>query len=644
MPGIVGCITRMPRERAQQELMQMIQTLNHEEFYVTGTWIDESLGVYVGWVTRQEDSFSSDMPIQNERGDLVLAFSGEEFRAAGTAAGFKQGGSEYNPDDASYLLHLYEADPAFLTGLNGRFHGLLIDRNLRTAMLFNDRYGMNRVYYHEAKESFYFAAEAKAILAVRPELRKLDPCALGQFVACGCTLEDRSLFEGIQILPTAARWEFHNGSLRKMGRYFAPREWEDQDPLEPEAYYQKLREVFSGNLSRYFERRNPTGMSLTGGLDTRMIMAWQRCQPQSLPCYSFGGMVGECQDVIIARQVARACEQSYQVIVIGTEFLSRFAEYAERAVYLSDGCADVSRAPDIYINRRAREIAPVRVTGLFGGEVLRRVIAFKARAPRRGLFAPEIYSQSQKAMRTYADLLRYNPVSFAVFKQAPWHHYGGLALEESQISIRTPYLDNDLVQTVFRAPHSTLAGNDVSLRLIGDGNQSLLQIPTDRGLAGQYGGFQAAVSRWMLEFLFKAEYAYDLGMPQWVARLDHALSRLRIERLFLGRHKIIHFRSWYRDRLAAYVRGMLLDPRTLSRPFFRRTGIEAMVHGHLKGDRNYTAEIHKVLTLELLHRLFLDRGSFSKSDKNVGEAGFVNGMANRRECVHPPLPPGEVYS
>ena len=40
-------------------------------------------------------------------------------------------------------------------------------------MLFNDRYGMHRLYYHQAKEAFYFAAEAKAILAVRPELRAL---------------------------------------------------------------------------------------------------------------------------------------------------------------------------------------------------------------------------------------------------------------------------------------------------------------------------------------------------------------------------------------------------------------------------------------------------------------------------------------
>jgi hypothetical protein len=36
--------------------------------------------------------------------------------------------------------------------------------------------------------------------------------------------------------------------------------------------------------------------------------------------------------------------------------------------------------------------------------------------------------------------------------------------------------------------------------------------------------------------------------------------------------------------------------------------LKTIVQSHLKGDRNYTTEIHKVLTLELLHRLFLDAG------------------------------------
>ena len=193
-----------------------------------------------------------------------------------------------------------------------------------------------------------------------------------------------------------------------------------------------------------------------------------------------------------------------------------------------------------------------------------------------------------------------------MFRQAPWHHYGLLALEQTQVSLRSPYLDNDVVRTVFRAPASALTNNDVCLRLITDGNPALRRIRTDRGLGGRSGPLSAAVSRSLLEFLFKAEYAYDSGMPQWVARIDHLLSSFRLERLFLGRHKFHHFRVWYRDALSAYVREMLLDPRTLSRPYLEPRGLEAIVAGHLKGDRNYTSQIHTVLTLELLHRLFLD--------------------------------------
>ena len=51
---------------------------------------------------------------------------------------------------------------------------------------------------------------------------------------------------------------------------------------------------------------------------------------------------------------------------------------------------------------------------------------------------------------------------------------------------------------------------------------------------------------------------------------------------------------------------MLLDSHTLARPYLEPSGVEAVVLGHLKGDRNYTSEIHKMLTLELLHRLFFD--------------------------------------
>jgi asparagine synthase (glutamine-hydrolysing) len=90
-----------------------------------------------------------------------------------------------------------------------------------------------------------------------------------------------------------------------------------------------------------------------------------------------------------------------------------------------------------------------------------------------------------------------------------------------------------------------------------------------------------------------------------VARIDHALSSFHLERLFLGRHKYYHFRVWYRDALSKYVQEMLLDPLTLSRPYLDRKAVEEVVGSHVKGERNYTNAIHKLLSLELIHRLFL---------------------------------------
>lgn len=605
MPGIVGLVSGMPADRARRELQQMVQAMSHESFYAAGTHVDESMGVYMGWIARK-GSFSGRMPVRNEPGTVSLVFSGEEFPDSSTIRRLEKERGTSAGEGLTYLVHLYEEDAAFPAALNGRFHGLLLDRNRRTAMLFNDRYGMHRIYFHESKDAFYFAAEAKAILAVRPELRRVDPRGLGEFIACGCVLENRTFFTGIQVLPPASAWVFRNAAVENKSAYFQPREWEDQARLGHEVYYRELRDVFSRNLPRYFSGRERVAVSLTGGLDTRMIMAWRRCPPGSLPCYSFGGAFRDCRDVVLARRVSRACGQTHEVITVGDDFLSRFPHYAERSVYLTDGCTEVNRAADLYANQRAAAIAPVRMTGNYGGEVLRRVRAFRPVDPAPGLFAPEVLSHVEAAKRTYTEICKGHPLSFAVFRQAPWHHYGLLALEQTQVSLRSPFLDNDFVRTAFQAPESACTNSDVSLRLIADGDAALARIRTDRGLHASSNGFVSAALRALIDFTVRAEYAYDYGMPHWLARIDRALSPLRPERLFLGRHKFCHYRVWYRDNLWQYVRDMLLDSRTLTRPYLQPKAVEAVVRGHLEGTRNYTLEIHKLLTLELIYRNFFD--------------------------------------
>jgi asparagine synthase (glutamine-hydrolysing) len=601
LPGIVGLITKMPEAWAKSQLLKMVETLRHELFYVAGTWVDAEQGIYVGWVTRK-GSFADCMPLQTERGDITLIFSGEEFPDPQTLASLRSSGHAVEGDGPSYLVRRYESEPDFPKGLNGRFHGLVADRSQGTAMLFNDRFGLHRLYYYQSQEAFYFAAEAKAILEVQPALREIDPRGLGEFIVCGCVLENRTVFRKIRLLPPGSAWFFRNGRLERQTTYFQPREWEEQEPYSMVDYYGHLREAFVQNLPRYFNGHERVGVSLTGGLDTRIIMAWHKASANSLPCYTFGSTYRDNEDVRLARRVAKICGQPHQVITTGDEFLSRFAHYAERSTYLTDGGVDLSRSPDLYVNEKAREIAPVRVVGTYGSEILLHAVMFKPELPVSDLYRPEVFPDIQGAVKTYDAIRNVHPATFIAFRQSPWHHYGVLGLEQTQVAVRTPYLDNELVRTMYKVPGPVSVNQAARLRLVRDGNHSLADLRTDRGIAGRSSFLTHAV----LEFLFKAEYAYDMGMPQWVAQVDHLFEPLHLERIWLGRHKAFHFRVWYRDQLANYVREILLDSRSLARPYLAPKMVRSIVDGHLKGSRNYTTEIHRLLTLELTHRLFVD--------------------------------------
>jgi asparagine synthase (glutamine-hydrolysing) len=268
---------------------------------------------------------------------------------------------------------------------------------------------------------------------------------------------------------------------------------------------------------------------------------------------------------------------------------------------------DVTGAVELYANKFASEIAPVRLTGNYGSEIVRGNVAFKPQAFAGGLLEPEFAQRVRDAAATYQAERNCHPLTFIAFKQVPWHHYSRLSVEQSLLTIRSPFLDNDVVSLLYRAPPDLWSSSEPSLRVIKDGNPLLGSLPTDRGLVLDDNSLVGDLRRRWIEFTVKAEYAYDYGMPQRLARVDHALAPLHLERLFLGRHKFYHFRVWYRDKLASYIKEILLDQRTLERPFFQGRVLQDMVIGHTEGRQNWTLPIHRALTIELLQRQLIER-------------------------------------
>lgn len=610
MPGIAGIISKKPREKNERDIGLMVDCMMHESFYSSGKYINDELGIYAGWVCH-EDSFSDCMPVWNEKKNAALIFFGENFTDLELFDHLKANHHRFDRSNASYLIHLYEDKGIdFLQDLNGWFSGILIDIQKKKAVLFNDRYGMQKIFYHEGRDAFYFSSEAKSLLKICPELREIDMRGLGELLNCNCVLENRTLFNNIFLLPCAAAWTFKNDGEIKKIYYFRPDIWENQPWLEKDFFYSKLKETFRKILPKYFRSTMPIGISLTGGLDTRMIIANIDMPAGKYPCYTFGGMYRDSFDVKFARKVAKATDQAHHEVKLAESFLTDFSKYAEKTLYITDGYFDVSESPELYFNKLVREIAPIRMTGIFGGEILRTIRWPMADNLNGNHFSTDLRRSRQNIAETLAkaNLNVSHPLSFNLFTETPWLETFRLVIAQSQLEVRTPFMDNDLVALMYRAPMGIRDNKEISLQLIADGNPALRKIPTDRGVGGNTKFPFSILSRLYYEFLFKAEYAYNYGMPHWLAKFDYLFMFMHFEKLFLGRHKFTHFRIWYRDELADYIRAILLDEKTLSRPYLNREVVEKMVLGHTKGYGNYTTEITQMLTVELIQRLLIEQG------------------------------------
>ena len=358
MPGVVGIISQGPSDECQRLVNSMVGAMEYEAFYDSGTHSIPKLGIYTGWVAH-EDSFAASQAFFNEQRDIVLIMAGECYVDPETPSSLTRKGHRLENGD-SWLVHLYEEDgDQFFEKLNGLFSGLLIDTRRKRAVLFNDRYGVERIYYYEADGDFYFASEAKALLRILPQARAFDDEGVAQFLALGCTLNSRTLFQGVQLLPGASVWSFENGKSYKR-KYFSHENWEAQSPLSVESYESEFQETFQRILPRYVESDAKVGISLTGGLDTRMIMA---CLPKTNPSYTsytFVGQNGLTLDARLAARIAASLGLEHRALHIGSEFLRNFDTLLDKTVYVTDGCAGALSSHEIYLNARARQISPVQ--------------------------------------------------------------------------------------------------------------------------------------------------------------------------------------------------------------------------------------------------------------------------------------------
>lgn len=476
--------------------------------------------------------------------------------------------------------------------------GFLADVDRGKCLLFNDRYGRERLFVHVEGTRVAFSSEAKAILAIAPGTRTFDPVGLAEWLACGCTIGSRSLFRNIEVLESGTVLTFE-GSTHHRHRYFTPARLEQLQPASGHEFLDAFSTGLRSAVNTATRQTPSVGVSLTGGLDSRMIMASLDAAPGSVPCYTFGSMYRTTGDVAIGREVAACCGQPHRVLELGADFVRAVPQHLDDAVYISDGYLGLSGAAELYVNRQAREIAPARMTGNWGGELMRGVRAFKYIMPKGEFLSPGLTTTIRESAAAFSTT-SWHPLSAALFQQIPCQGYGRYAIERSQMVMRSPFLADDVVTWLYRAPATVRAC--AAPAIIGR-SPRLLAIPTD---VGALGSGRRVVRRRIRNALIKAEYLTSHGAPDWLAALASRLPRSVIETRFLGVDKFQHFRYWMRRDLSGFLRETLLgDADNGVGELFDVGAVRRMVDAQIEGRANYTNELDKLLAIAAMRkRLF----------------------------------------
>jgi asparagine synthase (glutamine-hydrolysing) len=253
----------------------------------------------------------------------------------------------------------------------------------------------------------------------------------------------------------------------------------------------------------------------------------------------------------------------------------------------------------------ARQLATLRLTGNYGSEVFRGMSTFKPLGLPVDIFSPETAVKVSAAATQLAGH-RKHADTFTVFKEIPWNLFGNLAAGRSQISFRTPYLDNEIVALAYQAPAPVKKSSLPAMRFVKACDPALARIPTDLGYSGNGTGPLVLARRAYSKLTFKLDYYSTAGLPRKLGVLNPIYKPVVSALGIAGMHKFLRYSTWFRNELSGHVKDVIATQQK-NGAFWNREFLGQLVAQHLSGQKDYSSALNIILTVDAMERtLFRD--------------------------------------
>ncbi|HXF91774.1 MAG TPA: asparagine synthase (glutamine-hydrolyzing) [Nitrospiraceae bacterium] len=558
-----------------------------------------------------DPSIAGHQPMANETRTVWITYNGEIYNYVELKKELVGLGYRFlSGTDTEVILHLYEAfGPACVERLNGMFAFAIWDDRAETLWLVRDRFGIKPIYYTEVDGTFAFASEVKALLALEAVRREVNVPALVDYFTFQNTFGEETLFKGIRLLEPGQTLTVRRGGVER--RRYWDICFEPDNSLREGQCIERLRFLLEDTIRRQLISDVPVGAYLSGGMDSGSITALAASSITRLMTFT-GGFdltnVSGFEAGFDERKDAEALSALFGTEHYQMVFHAGDLEWAlPRVIWAIEDLRVGMCYPYYYTARLASRFVKVVLAGTGGDEIFagypwrykvvegtRDQVVFLGRyyrywnrlipADRRAaFFSAETLAAAQPhdPYDSFASILKGRaddwgePLRLALYFEAKTFLHGLLVIEDKlsmahSMESRVPLLDHALVDFVTRLPTRFLVNYEW------DKNPG-----RDENLAGKY--------------LFRR--AMEGLLP------DHIL--LKRKQGFSAPDQ-----SWYQGPLMNYIKGVLLDRRTLARGYFREQAIRQVLEEHLSGRVNHRLLIWSLLSFEFWNRLFLDGDSF----------------------------------
>jgi asparagine synthase (glutamine-hydrolysing) len=292
MSGILGLIYQDGRPVYDAQLRTMSAAIAHRGPDDRGIWVEDSAGLGHQMLWTTPESLLEKLPRIDPFTQLVITADIRLDNRSELITQLNLGSeSSEKLTDSQILLTAYrqwgEACPEYLLG---DFAFAIWNPNTQTLFCARDHFGVKPFYFYTHPETFAFASEIKALLALEDIPAKLNEVRFADYATL--TLNDPSItsYQNIWRLPPAHALTLHPHQAPQQRQYWQLDPNKEIHHASNEDYAQAYRHHFLEAVRCRMRSAFPVGAHLSGGLDSSSVACTARylsLQDNGAPIHTF---------------------------------------------------------------------------------------------------------------------------------------------------------------------------------------------------------------------------------------------------------------------------------------------------------------------------------------------------------------------